>query len=113
MCSVKGGHSPRTLKLVSDKEKQKIYDLLQQNEGLAMFKEDLSFFVENQDSLVSQYPGKVLALKGSKVIGVYQNTLEAYIESQKKSPLGTFMIQPCEPGPDAYSVTISSSEIVV
>ena len=107
------GNCPRTLVLVFDKEKQTILDILQQNEGLSMFKEELSFFIENQDSLVKQYPGQVLVIKGKEIIGVYKNALDAYLESQKKHKLGTFMIQPCEAGTNAYTVSISSSEIVL
>ena len=71
-----------------------------------MFKDELDFFIANQDQLVKQHEGKVLVIKGHEVLGVYDTALQAYIEAQKQYPLGTFMIQPCEPGPDAYSVTL-------
>jgi len=77
-----------------------------------MFKKELDFFIDNQDSLVNQYQGKVLVLKDQQVVGVYQTPLEAYLEAQKIYETGTFMIQPCEPGPQAYTVTISTHNIL-
>jgi hypothetical protein len=74
-----------------------------------MFTEELDFFIKNQDQLVKEYMGKTLVLKGSKVIGVYPDAISAYLEAQKEHELGSFMIQPCLPGPEAYTVTISSS----
>lgn len=73
-----------------------------------MFTTELKYFIQHQDELVRQYEGKVLVLKGEQVVGVYKSSLEAYIEAQKEYPLGTFMIQPCEAGPQAYTVTINS-----
>jgi len=71
-----------------------------------MFTKELEFFINNQEQLVRQYKGKVLVIKDDTILGVYSTPLEAYLESQKTHELGTFMIQPCEPGPDAYSVTL-------
>ena len=71
-----------------------------------MFEQELRFFINNQESLVNQYCGKVLVLKGQQITGIYQTLLEAYLEAQKKHKLGTFMIQRCEPGPKAYTITI-------
>ncbi|MEK6406254.1 MAG: hypothetical protein AABN34_04745 [Acidobacteriota bacterium] len=71
-----------------------------------MFTKELAFFIDNQEKLVEQYKGKILVIKNDEIIGVYGTPLEAYLESQKTHELGTFMIQACEPGPDAYSVTL-------
>jgi hypothetical protein len=73
-----------------------------------MFTEELKFFIQHQEELVQRYEGKVLALQNKEVVGVYDSPLEAYLEAQKTHSLGTFMIQPCEPGPSAYTVTINS-----
>ena len=76
-----------------------------------MFNKELEFFINNQDKLVKLYPNKVLILKDQKVVGAYDTPLEAYIQAQTKYKIGTFMIQPCEAGPQAYTITISSQEI--
>ena len=73
------------------------------------FLDELDFFISHQDDLVRRYNGKVLVLKGRQVVGVYRDMQEAYIEAQREHKLGTFMLQHCVPGPDAYTVTITSS----
>lgn len=74
-----------------------------------MFERELEYFISNQNELVKSYRGKVLVIRGQEIVGVYDTPLAAYIEAQKEHPLGSFMIQPCEPGPEAYTVTINSS----
>lgn len=78
-----------------------------------MLNDELEYFISNQTDLVNKYLGKVLVIKDKKVIGVYHSALEAYIETQKEHPLGTFMIQTCTPGPEAYTVTISTTGIII
>lgn len=73
-----------------------------------MFDKELNYFKAHQDELVAQHKGKTLVIRGENIEGAYGSALEAYLEAQKRFPLGTFMIQPCEPGPQAYTVTISS-----
>lgn len=74
-----------------------------------MFENELNFFIANQNELVSKYRGKVLVIKGPAVVGVYSTALDAYLLAQKEHKVGTFMIQPCEPGPSAYTVDIGSN----
>lgn len=78
-----------------------------------MFKTELSYFIENQAVLVAQYGGKVLTLIGREVVGVYESVLEAYLKEQERHPLGTFMIQRCIAGPDAYTVTLTSTRLIM
>lgn len=68
---------------------------------------ELEYFIENQEELVREYPDKVLVIKDQRVVGSYDTKIEAYLEARKEYTPGTFMIQPCEPGPDAYTVTIN------
>lgn len=76
-----------------------------------MFNEELDFFIANQESLVEKYRGKFLVLIGPKVVGAYESALAAYLEAQKKHEIGSFMIQNCIPGPEAYTVTISPASV--
>lgn len=73
-----------------------------------MFDRELQFFIRNQDSLVASYRDKILVLRGEEVVGVYENALDAYVDATEKYLPGTFMIQPCAEGSDAYTVTITS-----
>jgi hypothetical protein len=76
-----------------------------------MLENEFNFFKEHQEELVAKYPGRVVVIQGRKVIGVFPTPLEAYVETQKKHKIGSFFIQTCEPGPDAYTATISSVEL--
>lgn len=71
-----------------------------------MFDTELNYFIAHQDELVSKYQGKTLVIRGERVEGAYDSALGAYIEGQKQFPLGSFMIQPCEAGPSAYTVRL-------
>jgi hypothetical protein len=74
-----------------------------------MFETELAYFIENQDALVKRFGHRVLVIVGREIIGAYENALEAYLSAMKRFAPGTFMLQPCEPGPSAYTVTIASS----
>ena len=73
-----------------------------------MFESELDFFISHQDELVAKHRGKFLIIRGSEVVAAYDNPLEAYLTAQQSFAPGTFMIQPCEPGPGAYTVTINT-----
>lgn len=60
---------------------------------------------------MQKHRGKVLVLKDRQVVGVYDTLLTAYLEAQKTYQLGTFMLQRCEPGPEAYTITISTPSV--
>lgn len=68
-----------------------------------MLENEFHWYLENQDALVSQYNGKVLVIKGQKVIGVYADKLQAFRATLQKEPAGTFLIQLCSPGDEAYT----------
>lgn len=76
-----------------------------------MLEKELNYFIANQERLVQEYRGKTLVIKDEQVVGVYDTPLDAYVESMKKYQPGTFMIQPCSEGTDAYTVTITSHEL--
>ena len=77
-----------------------------------MFEQEMDFFKNNQEKLVCEFSGKVLVIKGTEVLGVFANALDAYLEISKTQVPGSFMIQPCREGQDAYTVTISTLGVV-
>lgn len=72
-----------------------------------MFERELTYFIKNQDALVRQYGGKVLVLREGAVVDAFKTPLEAYLAASRRFERGSFMIQRCEPGPEAYTVTIA------
>ena len=73
-----------------------------------MFEKEMAFFKANQADLVREHNGRVLIIRGDELQGVYDSPLDAYLYAQEHFDPGTFMIQECGPGPDAYTVTINS-----
>jgi hypothetical protein len=70
--------------------------------------QELEYFINHQDELVKKYEGKFLVIKNQKVEGEYDTQIEAYNEAQKRFELGTFIIQQCLAGKDAYTQTFHS-----
>jgi len=69
---------------------------------------EFSFYVQNQDALVKQYDGKFIVIKDCKVIGAYDNEMQAVTETNKIHDAGTFLVQKCEPGSESYTQTFHS-----
>lgn len=71
-------------------------------------KKEFEYFKQHQDELVEKYEGKFVVIADEKVLGTYGSEMEAYRESQKSHPLGTFLIQKCIPGTEGYTQTFHS-----
>jgi hypothetical protein len=69
---------------------------------------EFRYYLAHQSELVKRHSGKVLAIKDQSVIGVFDSEAEAVRETSNKHELGTFLIQLCEPGQDAYTRTFHS-----
>jgi len=69
---------------------------------------EFHYYLDHQDEMVAKYNGKVLVIKGEEVIGVFDDEVNAVLETAKIHPRGTFLVQRCTPGPDAYTVKFHS-----
>ena len=72
---------------------------------------EFDYYVEHQDELVQQHDGRVVVIKGCKVLGAYDSYGEAVAETQKHHKLGTFLAQLVTSGRDAYTITFHSREM--
>ncbi|MDR1358847.1 MAG: hypothetical protein LBJ48_05795 [Coriobacteriales bacterium] len=77
-----------------------------------LLEKELEYFKKNQDNLVKKYNGKILVLHNQEVVGIFDNNLQAYQDAKKHFKPGTFMIQKCIPGSEAYTVHISTLGII-
>ena len=71
-----------------------------------MLEKEFKYYLDNQSELVEKYNGRVLVIVNEKVVGDYNSEVEAYFESLKNYNLGTFLIQRCTPGDEAYTCNI-------
>ena len=72
---------------------------------------EFRYFVEHQDELVRKYKGRVIAIKGEAVIGVFDTEIDAIRETEKEHELGTFIVQQCEPGSACYTAVFHGHQI--
>lgn len=68
-----------------------------------MLDQEFQFYLDHQNELVKKYNGKYLVIKGESVIGEYNSQEEALTETQKTHELGSFLIQLCKEGTEAYT----------
>jgi UDP-N-acetylglucosamine 2-epimerase len=57
-----------------------------------MYEKELAFYENNKLLIREKYLGKRIVIIGDQVIGAYDDVEEAYHETVKTHPLGTFMI---------------------
>jgi hypothetical protein len=74
-----------------------------------VFETELKYFIANQEDLVKRFKGTVLVIRAEEVVGAFPTAMDAYLEAAKQFPAGSYMLQPCEPGPSAYTVTVAAT----
>lgn len=77
-----------------------------------MLEREFKYYLDHQSELVELYNGKFIVIKGETIIGSYDSHGAAYNESLKSEQLGSFLIQHCTPGPDAYTQTFHSRVLI-
>lgn len=70
---------------------------------MSLLDKELDYYIKNQEELVKNYNGKFIAIKGLKVLGVYNSEVEAIEETAKTEVLGTFLIQEVRAGVESYT----------
>ena len=66
------------------------------------------WYLANQDALVKEYDGKVLAIKDGEVLGVFDTELTAVRDTRKRHDQSTFIVQRVSEGDEAYTATFRS-----
>ena len=72
--------------------------------GMSTIEKDFRYYLSHQNELVKQYNGKYIVMVNNKVVGAYDDKADAYYRSLEKYEPGTFLIQLCTPGEEAYTV---------
>lgn len=70
-----------------------------------MLDKEFQWFLDNQEKLVEKYNGKILVIVGEEVKGAFDTDPEAYGYAMNNFEYGSFLLQLCIPGEEAYSMT--------
>jgi len=76
-----------------------------------MLEKEFKYYLDNQKELVEKYDNRFIVIIDNEVIGDYESYEEALFSSCEKHELGTFLIQECTEGEDAYTQTFHSRVI--
>ncbi len=76
-----------------------------------MLEKEFKYFKDHQEELVKKHEGKYLVIVAEEVVGGYDSEIDAYTEAKKHHKPGTFLIQHCLPGENAYTQTFYSRVI--
>jgi hypothetical protein len=74
-----------------------------------MLEKEFKYYLDHQDELVQLYNGKYIVIAGEDVLGSYESIDEAYFMTLQSHEMGTFLIQYCESGEDAYTESYHSN----
>ena len=66
------------------------------------------FYLRNQADFVEKYDGRVVAIKGEQILGVYDDHLSALKATSKDHQVGTFLLQLVSEGSEAYTASFRS-----
>lgn len=67
-----------------------------------MLEKEFQYYRDHQKELAQKYNDKYIVIIGEEVVGVFASELEAYNNTKKNHPVGTFLIQLCTDDPNTY-----------
>ena len=68
-----------------------------------MLDKEFQYYLDNQREFVKKYNGRFIVLIGKEVVGNYESYEQALFKSIKNYELGSFLIQECTEGEEAYT----------
>lgn len=68
------------------------------------FEQSFRYSLDHEDELMLKYKNKVVAIYLNRVLGVYESTLDAYLNVPKQHGVepGSFIIKTCSPQEPRY-----------
>ncbi len=69
---------------------------------------EFQYYLDHQLELAEKYDGKCIVIKDKKVIGSYENEVDAINATSEKHELGTFLVQNCTSDPESTEHTYHS-----
>jgi hypothetical protein len=65
----------------------------EENEVTTVLEEETRFFTDNFEKLLDRYVGKLVLIKGSRLVGVFETQRAAFKEGARMFGLGHFLIR--------------------
>jgi hypothetical protein len=79
-----------------------------ENDIPGSLRQNLDWYIANQQELSKKYNGKILLIVDQKLIDVFDSMESAYTTAMKSYAPGTFTLQPCSPDPESYVLMLYS-----
>jgi hypothetical protein len=76
-----------------------------------MLDKEFKYYLDNQSELLKKYKDRIIVIVGDKVVGDYDTFDQALFKSAEQYKLGTFLIQECTEGEEAYTQTFHSRAV--
>ena len=73
-----------------------------------LLKDDFEYYLDHQSEFAEKYEGKYIVIKNRRVLGTYDDEMEAVEKTARKHELGTFLVQECSSDPDSTIETFHS-----
>ena len=70
----------------------------------SLLKDDFQYYLDHQSELAEKY----IVIKNRRVLGTYDDEMEAVEATAKKHELGTFLVQECSSDPESTIETFHS-----
>ncbi len=70
--------------------------------------QEFKWYLKNKDDLIQKYEGRVLVIKDEKLVGLFDDEMEAIRHTALEHELGTFLVQECSSDPLSTSATFHS-----
>jgi hypothetical protein len=67
-----------------------------------MLEKEFKYYKEHETEFLAKYAGKTIVIRDQKVIGIYNNDIEAITKSSEEFELGTFLVHRCVPEEAAF-----------
>lgn len=67
---------------------------------MAQLDKEYDYFLSHEKELKEKYLGKVVVIRDNTILGYYDSENEAIADTEKKFPLGTFLVKKIEEARD-------------
>ena len=68
-----------------------------------MLDKEFQYYLDNQGELVKKINGRFIVIIGEDIVGNHESYEQALFKSMKNYELGSFLIQECTEGEEAYT----------